>query len=71
MPIVETLLELYDDEVDIYWLAKNLTEVVKQMQKDLPKLKEAFQTMLEKEDGELYKYDPLFFCSCKTLQIIF
>ncbi|KAL0811599.1 hypothetical protein ABMA28_009972 [Loxostege sticticalis] len=56
VPIVETLLELYDDEVDIYWLAKNLTEVVKQMQKDLPKLKEAFQTMLEKEDGELYNH---------------
>ncbi|XP_063834723.1 TBC1 domain family member 7 [Ostrinia nubilalis] len=56
MPIVTTLLELYDDEVDIYWLAKSLTEVVKQMQKDLPKLKEAFQTMLEKEDGELYNH---------------
>ncbi|KAL4703366.1 hypothetical protein ACJJTC_015444 [Scirpophaga incertulas] len=56
MPIVKTLLELYEDEVDVYWLAKNLTEVVKQMQKDLPKLKESFQSMLEKEDGDLYNH---------------
>lgn len=55
VPIAETLLELYDDEVDIYWLAKSLTDVVKSMQKEMPKLKEAFLSMLEKEDGELYK----------------
>lgn len=54
IPIAETLQELYD-EVDVYWLTKTLTEVVKSMQKDIPKLKEAFYTMLEKEDGELYK----------------
>lgn len=54
MPIADTLLELYD-EVDVYWLTKTLTEVIKGMQKDIPKLKEAFFTMLEKEDGELYK----------------
>ena len=52
---MNTLLELYDDEVDVYWLAKSLTDVVRNMQRDLPKLKEAFTTMLEKEDGDLFK----------------
>ncbi|PZC78219.1 TBC1 domain family member 7 [Helicoverpa armigera] len=56
LPIVKTLLELYDDEVDVYWLAKTLTEVVRSMQRELPKLKEAFMTMLEKEDGELFNH---------------
>lgn len=55
LPIVNTLLELYDDEVDVFWLAKSLTDVVRNMQRDLPKLKEAFTTMLEKEDGDLFK----------------
>lgn len=55
IPIVNTLLELYDDEVDVYWLAKSLTDVVRNMQRELPKLKEAFITMLEKEDGDVFK----------------
>ncbi|XP_026494553.1 TBC1 domain family member 7 [Vanessa tameamea] len=56
IPIANTLLQLYDDEVDVYWLSKMLTEIVRNMQKELPKLKEAFQSMLEKEDGELYNH---------------
>lgn len=55
LPITRTLLELYADEVDVYWLSKSLTDVVKNMQRDLAKLKEAFQTMLEKEDQDLYR----------------
>ncbi|XP_045780519.1 TBC1 domain family member 7 isoform X2 [Maniola jurtina] len=55
IPIANTLLQLYDNEVDVYWLCKSLTEIVRNMQKDLHKLKEAFHTMLEKEDQELYK----------------
>ncbi|XP_059045584.1 TBC1 domain family member 7 [Achroia grisella] len=56
IPIAETLLELYAEEVDIYWITKSLTDVVRNMQKDLCKLKEAFLTMLEKEDDELYNH---------------
>ncbi|KAJ0170672.1 hypothetical protein K1T71_013444 [Dendrolimus kikuchii] len=56
VPIAETLLELYQEEVDVYWICKSLTEFVKNMQRDLIKLKEAFHTMLEKEDGELYNH---------------
>ncbi|KAM3957281.1 TBC1 domain family member 7 [Aphomia sociella] len=56
IPIAETLEELYADEVDIYWFTKSLTDLVKNMQRDLFKLKEAFQTMLEKEDEELYNH---------------
>ncbi|KAF9811073.1 hypothetical protein SFRURICE_012472 [Spodoptera frugiperda] len=56
IPIVNTLLELYDDEVDVYWLAKSLTDVVRNMQRELPKLKEAFITMLEKEDGDVFNH---------------
>ncbi|CAG9569092.1 unnamed protein product [Danaus chrysippus] len=56
IPIANTLLELYENEVDVYWLSKMLTDVVWNMQKELPRLKEAFQTMLEKEDGELYNH---------------
>ncbi|XP_026754237.2 TBC1 domain family member 7 [Galleria mellonella] len=56
IPIAETLQELYTEEVDIYWLTKSLTDIVKNMQRDLHKLKEAFQSMLEKEDDELYNH---------------
>ncbi|XP_045780518.1 TBC1 domain family member 7 isoform X1 [Maniola jurtina] len=56
IPIANTLLQLYDNEVDVYWLCKSLTEIVRNMQKDLHKLKEAFHTMLEKEDQELYNH---------------
>ncbi|VVC87158.1 unnamed protein product [Leptidea sinapis] len=55
IPIANTLYKLCDSEVDVYWICKRLTEIVKSMQKDLPKLREAFQTMLEKEDADLYK----------------
>lgn len=54
LPITNALLELYSDEVDVYWFAKSLTDMVRYTQKELPKLKEAFLSMLEKEDGELY-----------------
>ncbi|XP_014365188.2 TBC1 domain family member 7 [Papilio machaon] len=56
LPIAKTLIELYDNEVDVYWLCKSLTEIVRNMQKDIPKLKEAFQSMLEKEDVELFNH---------------
>lgn len=56
LPIAKTLRELYDDPVDVYWFSKRFTEVVKNMQKDLNKLKEAFYNMLDKQDGELYIY---------------
>ncbi|CAH2261787.1 TBC1 domain family member 7 [Pararge aegeria] len=56
IPIANTLLQLYDNEVDVYWLCKSLTEIVRNMQKDLHKLKEAFHTMLEKEDQELFNH---------------
>lgn len=54
LPITNALLELYSDEVDVYWFTKSLTEMVRQTQKDLPKLKEAFLMMLEKEDNEVH-----------------
>ncbi|CAG5020845.1 unnamed protein product [Parnassius apollo] len=56
IPICKTLHELYDDEVDVYWICKSLTEIVRNMQRDLAKLKEAFQIMLEKEDEEIYNH---------------
>ncbi|XP_060806903.1 TBC1 domain family member 7 [Amyelois transitella] len=54
IPIAETLLELDTSEVDIYWITKNLTDIVRGMQKEVPKLKETFLSMLEKEDEEVY-----------------
>lgn len=56
LPITNALLELYEDEVDVYWFAKSLTDVVRNMQKDLTKLKEGTLTLLEKEDGEVYNH---------------
>ncbi|XP_063629816.1 TBC1 domain family member 7 [Cydia splendana] len=56
VPIAETLSSLYSDEVDVYWLSKGLADVVRHMQKDLIKLKEAFQSMLDKEDQELFNH---------------
>ncbi|CAH2058974.1 unnamed protein product, partial [Iphiclides podalirius] len=56
IPIAKTLVELYDNEVDVYWICKSLTEIVRGMQKDVLKLKEGFQSMLEKEDVELFNH---------------
>ncbi|XP_041985186.1 TBC1 domain family member 7 [Aricia agestis] len=56
IPIANTLLELVDSEVDVYWLSKSLTDVVGNMQRELGKLRDAFHTMLENEDGELYNH---------------
>ncbi|XP_072933199.1 TBC1 domain family member 7 [Epargyreus clarus] len=56
IPIANTLLELYEDEADVYWVCKSVTEIVRGMQRDLARLRDACRTMLEKEDSQLYNH---------------
>ncbi|KAJ8920268.1 hypothetical protein NQ315_011929 [Exocentrus adspersus] len=54
--IVQAMMQFFEDETDVYWLAKNFYENVDKFQADIPKLTECSYNLLEKEDAELYKY---------------
>lgn len=55
VPISETLLQMYEDDIDVYWLAKGLYHFVEQLGKDIPRLIESAKNLLEKEDPDIYK----------------
>lgn len=54
--IVQVFMQFFDDDVDIYWLAKCFYDNVKKYEGDTPKLLEASYNVLEKEDNVLYKH---------------
>ena len=56
MDITETLLQVFEDDIEIYWIAKEFFELTKEIESELPKLRELTITLLEKEDINLYKY---------------
>lgn len=56
MPIATTLQEMFDDEIEVYWLAKGFCSNIRSFEKEMPKLLDIFRTMLEKEDCDVYKY---------------
>ncbi|XP_077286491.1 TBC1 domain family member 7 [Arctopsyche grandis] len=56
VPISRTLLQMYDDDVDVYWLAKGFYNFVEQFEKDIPKLIDSTKSLLEKEDQDLYRF---------------
>lgn len=54
--ITETLLQVFDDDVEIYWIAKEFFEFTKEIKSEFPKLRELTVTLLEKEDIHLYNH---------------
>lgn len=54
--IVQSLMQLFDDDADIYWLAKCFYDNVKKFEADIPKLAEASWNLLKREDIQLYKH---------------
>lgn len=55
LEIVKVLLQLFDDDVEIYWLAKEFYACTREIQQECGKLKELTQTLLKKEDSQLCK----------------
>lgn len=56
IPIVQSVIQFFDDETDVYWIAKSFYDNVHKFQNDIPKLIECSHNLLEKEDPDLYKY---------------
>lgn len=54
--MAQTLLEIFDDDVDIYWLAKGFHDIATKFQPDIPLSIEKTINLLEKEDNELYRH---------------
>lgn len=53
--IVKVLLQIFDDDVETYWLAKEFYACTREIHKDCARLKELTQTLLRKEDAHLYR----------------
>lgn len=50
IPIVQAFSNFFDDETDVYWLAKKFYDNVLKFETDFPKLIEISYSLLEKED---------------------
>lgn len=56
LPIVQTLMNLFDNEVEIYWLARNLYDNILKYEGDFMKLREISINVLNREEPELFKH---------------
>lgn len=52
--IVRALLHTFDDDVETYWIAKEFYQYTRELKKECNKLKELTQTLLKREDKELF-----------------
>ncbi|CAG9760143.1 unnamed protein product [Ceutorhynchus assimilis] len=55
VPIAKCLNYFFDDDTDIYWIAKKFYEKIAKMKNDIPRLIEVTHCLIEKEDAEYYK----------------
>lgn len=53
--IVQAFNNFFDEDSDIYWLAKKFYDNVLKFEAEIPKLVERSQSLLEKEDGVYFK----------------
>lgn len=53
--IVKCLIHFFDDDIDIFWIARKFYDNVLNMKGDIPRLIEVTHNLLEKEDPEFYK----------------
>ncbi|XP_005188613.1 TBC1 domain family member 7-like isoform X2 [Musca domestica] len=56
MEIVKVLLQIFNDDVETYWLAKEFYACTLDIQQECPRLKELTQTLLKKDDMQLYSH---------------
>lgn len=54
--IVQAFMQFFEDDVDIYWLARCFYDNIMKFEVDFPKLREASFNLLEREDNILYKH---------------
>lgn len=54
--ISQSLLQMFEDDTEVYWLAKGFYRCVQQFHQDGPRLVERTKHLLEKEDLSLYKH---------------
>lgn len=54
VPIVQTFSNFFDDDNDIYWLAKKFYDSILKFEGDIPKLIKISHALLEKEDFSYY-----------------
>ena len=55
LAILNTLLKLFEQEVDCYWLACGVFHLSNKFEEEKGKFKEQFKNKLEAEDSTLYK----------------
>lgn len=53
--ITEVLLQTFENDIEVYWIAKGFHACALELSADLFKLKEQSFKMLEKEDNTIYK----------------
>lgn len=53
--IVKCLLHFFEDDTDIFWIARKFYDNIIKIKNDIPKLMECTYSLLEKEDYEFYK----------------
>ncbi|XP_046682957.1 TBC1 domain family member 7 isoform X1 [Homalodisca vitripennis] len=66
LAITRTLVGTFEDDVDVYWIAKGLFEYVKTWCSSIPQLIETTKTVLKKEDSLLYNHLE----ECKLMNVI-
>ncbi|XP_072380117.1 TBC1 domain family member 7 [Diabrotica undecimpunctata] len=54
--IVQSFMQFFEDDADVFWLSRNFYENVKKFDSDLGKLVEKSYMILEKEDAAYYKH---------------
>lgn len=54
VPIVQAFNKFFEDDSDIYWMAKKFYDNVLKFEADIPKLIERSHSLLEKEDVSYY-----------------
>ncbi|ALC45983.1 CG6182 [Drosophila busckii] len=54
--IVRTLLHIFEDDVEIYWIAKEFYQYTRELKKECGKLKDLTQVVLKREDNKLFLY---------------
>lgn len=56
MKITEVILQISENDVEVYWIAKSFYQYSLEIAKDFEKLKELTFKLLKKEDHKLYRY---------------
>lgn len=54
--IAQALMNFFEDEADIFWIARNFYQNIKKIEGDFPKMIEMSYNLLQKEDPGLYRH---------------